>query len=133
MYNPMNIILNKDECNVSLILKDQVMKDLNVITDEKWYINYNDIYYTKEHIVRRLKIRCGKIINKDTWLTWANKIKQMKYNNDFIVEFDELEQRISDERLGQLMINDPEQWIKFNYIESLKTNDTFIVRIKWKH
>jgi hypothetical protein len=133
MYNPMNIILNKDECNVSLILKDQVMKDLNVITDEKWYINYNDIYYTKEHIVRRLKIRCGKIINKDTWLTWANKIKQMKYNNDFIVEFDELEQRISDERLGQLMINDPEQWIIFNYIESLKTNDTFIVRIKWKH
>jgi hypothetical protein len=133
MYNPMNIILNKDECNVSLILKDQVMKDLNVITNEKWYINYNDIYYTKEHIIRRLKIECGKIINKDTWLIWADKIKQMNYSDDFIVEFDELEQRISDERLGQLMINDPEQWIKFNYIESLKTNGTFIIRIKWKH
>jgi hypothetical protein len=133
MYNPMNIILNKDECDTSLILKDQVIKDLNVITNEKWYINYNDIYYTKENIVRRLKINCDKRINKDTWLTWANIIKQMKYDDKFIVEFDELDQRISDERLGQLMINDPEQWIKFNYIESLKSNDTFIVRIKWKH
>jgi len=133
MYNPMNIILNEDDCKDSLILRDQVMKDLNNITDKKWYINFNDIYYTKEHIVRRLKIECGKRINKDTWLIWANKIKQMKYDDKFIVEFDELNQRISDKRLGQLMINDPEQWIKFNYIESLKSNDTFIVRIRWKY
>jgi len=133
MYNPMNIVLNKDECKDSLTLRTQVIKDLNVITDEKWYISFNDIYYTKEHIVRRLKIGCGKDINKDTWLIWANKIKQMKYDDKFIVEFDELNQRISDKRLGQLIINDPEQWIKFNYIESLKSNDTFIVRIRWKH
>jgi hypothetical protein len=133
MYNPMNIILNKDECEASLILKDQVMKDLNVITNEKWYISYNDIYYTKENIVRRLKIGCGKDINKDTWLTWANKIKQMKYNDKFIVEFDELEQRISDKRLGMLMMTDPNRWLSINYEEYLKSNDTFIVRIRWKH
>ena len=133
MYNPMNIILNKDECKDSLILRTQVMEDLNIITDEKWYINFNDIYYTKEHIVRRLKIGCGKDINKDTWLIWANKIKQMKYNNKFIVEFDELEQRISDKRLGMLMMTDPNRWLSINYKEYLKTNNTFIVRIKWKH
>jgi hypothetical protein len=133
MYNPMNIILNKDECKASLILRDQVIKDLKNITGERWYINYNDIYYTKERIVRRLKINCGKTINKDTWLIWANKIKQMKYDNKFIVEFDELDQRISNKRLGQLVISNPEYYVNFNYAEYLKSNATFIVRIKWKH
>ena len=133
MYNPMNIILNKDECKASLILRDQVIKDLKNITGEQWYVSYNDIYYTKERIVRRLKIGCGKFINKDTWLIWANKIKQMKYDNKFIVEFDELDQRISNKRLGQLVISNPEYYVNFNYAEYLKSNDTFIVRIKWKH
>ena len=129
----MNIILNKDECKASLILRDQVIKDLKNITGEQWYVSYNDIYYTKERIVRRLKIGCGKFINKDTWLIWANKIKQMKYDNKFIVEFDELDQRISNKRLGQLVISNPEYYVNFNYAEYLKSNDTFIVRIKWKH
>jgi len=133
MYNPMNIILNKDECKASLILRDIVIKDLKNMTGGQWYISFNDIYYTKEHVVRRLKIGCGKIINKDTWLIWASKIKQMKYDNKFIVEFDELEQRISDKRLGQLVISNPEYYVNFNYAEYLKSNDTFIVRIKWKH
>ena len=73
--------------NESLKVRNEVVNDLNKISNLKFYINYNDLYKVKNGEVRRLKGCFGEWLLKSDWVEFKKELEKINYGDDFKIEF----------------------------------------------
>jgi hypothetical protein len=71
----------------SLLVRNKVVETLEFISNEKFYIGYNDLYGRKSEVVRRLKGGFGKWVKREEWIKWKNKLESISNYENFKIEF----------------------------------------------